>query len=154
MASFGVQFPKATIHNAATGRRLSLGRRLKEGGQGLLKLSRVKGLTEDAAPGGGMGHRGTREAEERSEVRSAQLGPRGESFEAALTSELGDEGNHEQRGKRIALAAGAAAVRDGGKVVGETLKAEGKGQVSGERQAGQGCGRVHRAPPERLRRVR
>jgi hypothetical protein len=97
-----------------------------------------------------MGHGRTGEAEEGSEVRSTKLGPGSESFEAAMASKFGDQGKREQRGKGIALAAGVTAVGDRGKVVSESLKAEGKGQFGGQRKAGQACGRVHWAPPEHL----
>jgi hypothetical protein len=95
-----------------------------------------------------MWHSGTREAEERSEVRSTKLGPGGESFEAAMASKLGDQGEREQGRERIAFAAGATAVRNGGEVVSESLKAESKRNITGKRQDGQACGRVHWAPPE------
>jgi hypothetical protein len=95
-----------------------------------------------------MRHPQTGKAEERSEVSSAELGPLSESFEAGVAGEFGNDGEREQGREGIAFAAGVTAVRNGGEVVSESLKAESKRNISGKRQDGQACGRVHRAPPE------
>ena len=50
-----------------------------------------------------------------------------------MTSKFGDAGEGEQRGKRIPLAASVTAVRDSGKLVSESLKAEGKRKIPGKR---------------------
>ena len=99
---------------------------------------------------GRMRHGRTREAEEWSEVGSAKLSPVGEGFEAGVAGELGNDGKGEQLGERITFAARVATVGNGSKVGSESLKAEGERNIGGQRQGGQACGKVHRAPPERL----
>jgi hypothetical protein len=96
-----------------------------------------------------VGHGAAGQAKELGQFDGAQLGPRSERFETAMTSELGEQSERQERRQGVALATSTASIWHHLQVSGKRLETEGKGQVGGQLEWTRRCGRVHGTPPLR-----